>query len=130
MQYAVLIWLEIVTTEAFLFNCLHNLISSLFIFTVKDIKSRGQEKHVSYAQTSVHSYLRKRTLCFNAVSTIFQQASNLSLLCMLSSLFCSLRKHTSKNLPLVLCFGEISAENQQKFDSSTTSALYMLNDWV
>ena len=44
-----LYWQQLV----FIYNCLHDLISFLFIFTVEDIKSRTQEKHVSYVQTLV-----------------------------------------------------------------------------
>ena len=35
------------TSEAFLFNSFHDLILSLFIYTVEDIKSRSQDKHVN-----------------------------------------------------------------------------------
>ena len=91
----VLIQLEIVTSEVFLFNCLHDLFSVLFIFTVEDIKSRSQEKHVK--------------LCSNFNSLLSHETNSLlsylCLLCVSSSLFCSLRKFTSKNLPLVSCFG-------------------------
>ena len=74
--------------------------------TVEDRKSsRSQEKNVKYAKTSVHSYLTKRTLYFNAVSTFFQQASYLSACRPL--FFVLWEKITSKNLPLVSCFGEI-----------------------
>ena len=44
---SVLIWLEIITSEAFLFNCLHDLVLSLFILNYSwVIKSRSHEKHV------------------------------------------------------------------------------------
>ena len=52
------------------------------------------------------------------------QVSKLSLRVVLS-LFCFLRKVISKNLPLNAIFADI----QQKFDSHTTLAPYMLNDW-
>ena len=90
----------------FYYNCLHDLISSLFIFTVEDITSRSQQKHVKLCSNSSLLLSQKTNSLFQRRSTIFQQASYLCLLCVSPSLFCSLRKFTNKNLPLVSCFGE------------------------
>ena len=104
----VLIQLEIVTSEAFLFNCLHDLFSGLFIFTVEDIKSRSQEKHVKLC-SNFSSLLSHKTNSLFQRSLYHFPASKLSLafpLCVLSSLFCSLRKFTSKTFPLLSSFDE------------------------
>ena len=105
----VLIWLTIVTSEAFLFNCLHDLISSLFILNYswryKVQKPRWTRKVM----------LKFQLVLSHETNSLFQRslyhfpASKLSLpfLYLSSSLFCSLRKITSKNLPPESCFGEI-----------------------
>ena len=93
----------LITSEAFSFNCLHNLISYLFIFTVEDIKSRSQKKHIKLCSniTSLLSYEKN----FLFQGSLYFPASKSSL-CVSFSLFCSSRKATSKSLPLVSCFGE------------------------
>ena len=105
----VLIWLAIVTIEAFLFNCLHDLISSFFIlnyswrYNVQ--KPRWTRKVMLKFQLGLShetNYLFQRSLYHFPASKL-----SLPFLYLLSSVFCSLRKITGKNLPLESCFGEI-----------------------
>ena len=105
----VLIWLAIVTSEAFLFNSLHDLISSLFILNY----SWGYE--VQKPRWTRKVLLKFQLVLSHEKNVLFQRslyhfpASKLSLhfLYLSSSLFCPLRKIANKNLPLGSCFGEI-----------------------
>ena len=86
----VLIWLELVTCEAFLFKYLHDLILSLFILNYSWRYKIQKPRETRKVMLRLHSYPTKKTLYFNAISTIFQQASYLCLLCVWSSLLSSI----------------------------------------
>ena len=126
----VLIWLEIVTNEVFLFNCLHDLISSLFIFAVEEINLEARETRKVMLKLQFTLISRNELfISTQSLATIFQQASHICLLCVSFSLFCSLTKFTSQNLPLVSCLGESkfcwqSAEIRLPYHLGS----YMLND--
>ena len=103
----VLIWLEIVTSEAFLFDGLHDLISSLLMWTtVEDVKSRSQKKHVNLCSNFSSLISHETRPLFQCIFYHFP-ASKLSLpshgclLCMFS-LSCSLRNTISRNSTFVL----------------------------
>ena len=108
----VLIGVGIVTSEAFSSTEIIWFRLNSSLITVDSIKSRIQE----------------RTLYFNAASSNLKQASYL---CVPSPPFCFSRKVTSKiSRQYHASRKAIFADNQQKFDFRTTSALYMLNDWL
>ena len=106
----VLIWFEIVNSEAFCFNCLNDLILSLFLLNYswryKIQKPKETLKVMLKLQSTLILRNAKRSFYFNTVSTISQQASYFWPLFVSSSLFSSLIKITSKTLPLVSWLGE------------------------
>ena len=106
---AVLIWLAIFTSEAFLFNCLHDFISSLFILNYRWRYKVQKPRWTRKVMLKFQSVLSHETNSLFQRSLYHFPASKLSLpfFYLSSSLFCSLRKITSKNLPLESCFGEI-----------------------
>ena len=130
----VLIWLEIVTSEVFLFNCLHDLISSLFIFAVEEINLEARETRK--VMLKLQFTLISRNELFISIQSLAaissrQVISAFPTLCVSSSLFCSLRKFTSKNISLVSCFGEItfcwlSVAIRLPYNLGS----YTLNDWL
>ena len=84
----------------YLANCLHDSILSSFIFTVEDVKSRSQEKHVKLCSNF-------SSLLSNKTNSLFQRSLYHFLACKLS--LSSLRvilSFTSKNLSLISCFGK------------------------
>ena len=108
----VLIWLAVVTSEVFLFNCLHDLISSLFVLNYswrykiqKPRETRKVMLKLQFPLISQTNSLFQSSLYRFMASKLFLPSHG-CLLCVSSSLFCSLRKITSKNFPLVSCFGE------------------------
>ena len=123
----VLIRVGIVTSEAFsLTEMIWFRLHSSWI-TVDDIKFRSQAKHVQLS-SKLYSLLSHEISSLFQRSLYYIQAGKLSLRTVLS---CFSRKVTSKNLRQYhASWKVISADNQQKFDSSTNSALYMLNDWL
>ena len=122
-----LAWTALIWFGTSLFFDWNYLISSSFIFNYswwyKIQEPREPCKVNLELQFTV--YLTK---FFNAVCTIFKQAS---CTCVPSSLFCSSRKVTSKNLPLVSRFGENNfCWQSAEIRLSYHSALFMLNDWL
>ena len=108
----VLVWFEIFTCEAFLFSCLHDLISSLFVLNYswrykiqKPRETRKVMLKLQFPLISQTNSLFQSSLYRFMASKLFLPSHG-CLLCVSSSLFCSLRKITSKNFPLVSCFGE------------------------
>ena len=105
----VLIWLAIATSEAFLFNCLHDLISSLFILNYSWIYKVQKPRETRKAMLKFQLFLSHKTNSLFQCSLYHFPPSKLclSFLYVSSSLFCSFKKITSKNLPLESYFGEI-----------------------
>ena len=95
--------------------------------TVDDIRFKSQEK---YKKLSLN-FISVRSLSHK----IFQSSLYLSIMfelarCMPCPFFCSPREVIGKVFLQYYTSMKITlADNQQKFDSCTNSALYMLNDW-
>ena len=108
-SHTVLIWLAIVTSEAFLFNCLHDLILPLFMLNYswryKVQKPRWKCKVMLKFQLVLSLEMNSLFQC--SLYHFLARKLSLPFLYLCSSHFCSLRKITSKNLPLESCFGEI-----------------------
>ena len=126
----VLIWVWIVTSEAFsLSEMIWFRLYSSWI-TIDEIKSRSQEKHVTLSSKFYSLLSHER-------SSLFQWSLYLSFSTKQFITACRSLSSISQEKLLVkisrLCHAlwkSIFADNQQKFDSRTTSALYMLSYWL
>ena len=99
-----LIWVGIVTSEAFSLTEMIWFRHCSSLITVDDIESRAKRNTQSYPQNSLYFYPKNElfiSTC-NAVFTIFKQSSYLFVPSYY--LFCFSRKVTGKYLPLVSCF--------------------------
>ena len=96
----ILIWIGIVTSEAFSLTEINWFRLNSSWITVDDIKSRSQEKHAKLS--SKFNLFLSHKMCSLFQCSLYYFA--VWIICMSSSLFYFSRNVTRKNLPLALCF--------------------------